>query len=130
MSLLALIMWAVITGNTVMQYGNQPLDMIEVEQVSTQIEKPFLEGRATWYDYKLNWKRWSKNHSTCALRIKERYKTYKVCIKGTEKCIECFHNDRGPSRQDRVIDLSSYAFKKLWVPLSRWVVEVLVYEVK
>ena len=34
---------------------------------------PFLEGVASWYDYKLSGKWRSKSHSACALRIKERY---------------------------------------------------------
>lgn len=126
MSLLALIMWAVITGNNIMQYGNQPLDMIEVEQVSTQIEKPFLEGRATWYDYKLNWKWWSKNHDTCALRIHQRYGHYKVCA--WDRCITCYHNDYWPAEYtNKVIDLSSHAFKQL-APLSKWVIDVKIYK--
>lgn len=108
----------------------QPLDhwLMEEQQVQEQqIEQPLFEWTATWYDYKLWWKRRSKNHSTCALRIYERYKTYKVCSKDTWKCIECYHNDYWPSRTDRVIDLSSYAFKQLWIPLSRWVAEVEIY---
>lgn len=108
----------------------QPLDhwLMEEQQVQEQqIEQPLFEWTATWYDYKLWWKRRSKNHSTCALRIYERYKTYKVCSKMTWKCIECYHNDYWPSRTDRVIDLSSYAFKQLWIPLSRWVAEVGIY---
>lgn len=36
MSFLALIMWAVISGNTIIEYGKQPLDINLVEQVSTQ----------------------------------------------------------------------------------------------
>ena len=111
----------------------QPLDhwLMEEQQVQEQqIEQPLFEWTATWYDYKLWWKRRSKNHSTCALRIHERYKTYKVCSKMTWKCIECYHNDYWPSRTDRVIDLSSYAFKQLWIPLSRWVAEVEVYLIK
>lgn len=36
MSLLALIMWAVISGSTIVEYGKQPLDYGLVEQVSTQ----------------------------------------------------------------------------------------------
>lgn len=108
----------------------QPLDhwLMEEQQVQEQqIEQPLFEWTATWYDYKLWWKRRSKNHSTCALRIYERHKTYKVCSKMTWKCIECYHNDYWPSRTDRVIDLSSYAFKQLWIPLSRWVAEVEIY---
>ena len=36
MSFLALLMWAIITGNTVIEYGKQPLDINMAEQVSTQ----------------------------------------------------------------------------------------------
>ena len=126
MSLLALIMWAVITGSTVLQYGNQPLDTGLVEQHTIQQEQPFLEWKATWYDYKLNGKWWSKSHSTCALRIKERYWRYKVCA--WERCVECYHNDYWPAEYtNKVIDLSSYAFKQL-APLSRWVVDVQIYK--
>ena len=43
MSFLALIMWAIITGSTVIEYGKQPLDMGLVEQSST----PHI--RHLWY---------------------------------------------------------------------------------
>ena len=89
--------------------------------------KPLYEWIATWYDYKLWDKWWSKTHNTCALRIYERYKTYRVCSKVTGKCVDCYHNDYWPQREDRVIDLSSHAFKELWISLSRWVAEVEVY---
>jgi hypothetical protein len=36
MSFLALIMGAVLSGNTIIEYGKQPLDINLVEQVSTQ----------------------------------------------------------------------------------------------
>lgn len=132
MSFLALILGAVLSGSTVVEYGKQPLDEGLVEQVSTQqIERPLYEWRASWYDYSLNinWvdKIWSKTHDTCALRIYERYQTYKVC--SDDKCITCYHNDYWPAREDRVIDLSSHAFKQL-APLSRWLVYVKVYLVE
>ena len=127
MNLLALIMWAVITGSTVIEYGKQPLDYDRVEQVS--IGQPFLTWQASRYDYKLNWKRWSKTHNTCALRIYERYQTFKVCSKATGKCVECYHNDYWPKEYTkRVIDLSSHAFKELWIPLSRGVAEVEIFK--
>ena len=132
MSLLALLLWAVMSGGMVVEYGKQPLDMGLVAQESTEvIESPLFEWQATRYDYSLNinWidKPRSKTHDTCALRIYERYKTYKVCT--DDKCITCYHNDYGPQRQDRVIDLSSHAFKQL-APLSRWVIHVKVYLVE
>lgn len=93
--------------------------------VEEQIEQPFLEGKATWYDYKLGNTWWSKSHDTCALRVLPKYWHYKVCA--WDKCVECRHNDRWPARQDRVIDLSSHAFKQL-APLSKWVVQVKIYK--
>ena len=124
------ILLLVMSGSTITGIDIKPLDYGLYEQIPTEEEQPFLEWKWTRYDYKLWWKWWSKNHSTCALRIKERYKTYKVCIKGTEKCIECYHNDYWPAEYtNKVIDLSSYAFKQLWIPLSRWVVDVEIYQV-
>lgn len=109
-----------------------PLDQDLVEPISTEpVQEPFLEGIASWYDYSLpklkNWENRSKTHNTCAVRIYERYQTFKVCSDVTWKCIECYHNDYGPARTDRVIDLSSKAFKELWVPLSRGLTPVKVY---
>ena len=98
-------------------------DPVVVESTET-FEQPLYEWRASWYDYKLWGKWWSKSHSTCALRIHERYKTYRVCV--DENCITCYHNDYWPQRENRVIDLSSYAFKQL-APLSKWLVYVKVY---
>ena len=89
--------------------------------------QPIMSGIASRYDYKLWNQRWSKTHNTCALRIYERYKKYKVCSKSTGKCVECYHNDFWPAIQDRIIDLSSHAFKELWVPLSRGLTEVEIY---
>lgn len=127
--LLELILWAILSGSTVIEYGKQPLDYDRVEQVS--IEQPFLTGRASWYDYKLGDNRWSKTHDTCALRIYERYQTFKVCSKATWECVECYHNDYWPKEYtNKVIDLSSHAFKELWLPLSRWVAEVEIYLVE
>jgi rare lipoprotein A (peptidoglycan hydrolase) len=41
--------------------------------------------------------------------------------------VECYHNDYWPAEYtNKVIDLSSYAFKQL-APLSRWVVDVQIY---
>jgi rare lipoprotein A (peptidoglycan hydrolase) len=99
-----------------------------VEQVSTQHQEPFLEWYASWYDYQLKGNRWSKTHDTCAMRDKEhRYQTFKVCA--GDKCVECKLNDYWPAREDRVIDLSSHAFKQL-APLTRWLVYVKVYLVE
>ena len=102
-----------------------PLDYdFNYSPVEEVVEQPLYEWWASWYDYKLWGKRWSKNHDTCALKIYERYQTYKVCV--DDNCITCYHNDFWPQREDRVIDLSSHAFKQL-APLSRWLVRVKVY---
>ena len=130
MSFLALVLGCVFSGNILLACPNQPLDqwMIGTPVVEERVEQPFLSGKATWYDYKLNGKWRSKSHSTCALRIEERHKHYKVCSKTTGKCVRCYHNDYWPKEETgKVIDLSSYAFKQLWVPLSRWVTEVEIY---
>ena len=119
------IIWAIIVGTTVAEN-----EMPEVEHTEV-VNTPLYVWTASWYDYTLNIngvdKVRSKDHNTCALRIYERYQTFKVCSKSTGKCVECYHNDYGPKREDRVIDLSSHAFKELWVPLSRWLTEVEVY---
>lgn len=131
MDLLALIMWAIITGSTVVEYWKQPLDIDLVDKFYTQENKLMLEWKATRYDYQLNGIRWSKSHNTCALRIKERYWYYKVCSKSTDKCVVCYHNDYGPAEYtNKIIDLSSHAFKELWIPLSRWVADVEIYRVE
>ena len=93
---------------------------------------PLYSGIASWYDYSLDFSGWenrSKTHDTCALRIYERYQMFKVCSDVTWKCVECYHNDYWPARTDRVIDLSSHAFKELWVPLSRGLTPVTIYSV-
>ena len=139
MSLLALIMWAVMSGHTVIEYGKQPLDINLVAQHTTQQiiqsseenqpqeELPFLKWKATRYDYQL-WGKWySKYNDTCALRIKDRWWHYKVCA--GDKCVVCRLNDYWPAEYtNKVIDLSSHAFKQL-APLSRWVIEVLIYKI-
>lgn len=118
----SMILWRVMLGSIVSQNQIQEVEDTVVE------DSPLYEGTASWYDYTLNinWeiREWSKSHDTCALRIYERYKTYKVCTE--DKCITCYHNDYGPARQDRVIDLSSHAFKQL-APLKLGLVHVKVF---
>lgn len=126
--MLSIILWLIMSVSTVQWNYINDVEPAEVENV------PFLTGTASWYDYTLNinWeeREWSKNHSTCAMRDKEhRYQMFKVCAKATGKCIECKLNDYWPQREDRVIDLSSYAFRQLWVPLSRGLTEVEIYSI-
>jgi len=125
MNNLLAILWTIMLGSTVATW-NLNAD-VQVELKNT----PLYEGTASWYDYTLNinWqnKEWSKTHDTCALRIYERYQTFRVCSKITGKCVDCYHNDYGPAREDRIIDLSSHAFKELGIPLSRWLTPVEIY---
>lgn len=101
--------------------------------IPTEVDNsPLYVGTASWYDYDLeiNWeiRNWSKTHNTCAMRNKvDRYKTFKVCSRVTWKCVDCYLNDYWPQREDRIIDLSSHAFKELGIPLSRGLTEVEIY---
>ena len=73
-----------------------------------------ITGIASWYDYKLDGKMWSKENATAATRDLPRYtyavvenleNNYKICV---------FINDYGPQEYTgRVIDLSSFAFGAL-----------------
>lgn len=120
-----LLSW--IIGTTVMKPLDYGFDYGLVEESTTeQIEQPLYEWRASWYDYKLWWQWWSKWHDTCAIRDKEhRYQTFKVC-NDEWVCVDCYLNDYWPAREDRVIDLSSHAFRQL-APLSKGLVYVKVY---
>lgn len=124
--MLAILLW-VSLGSFVAKPLDYDFNYNEVEQVSTQtIQQPLFEWQASWYDYKLWGERWSKSHDTCALRIYDRHKKYKVCA--DDRCVVCYHNDYWPQRQDRVVDLSSHAFKQL-APLSKGLIYVKVYNV-
>lgn len=122
--MISIILWRVLLGSTVMWNQIQEVERVEVE------ETLLYEWTASWYDYTLNinWenRERSKTHDTCALRIYERYQTYKVCTE--DKCITCYHNDYWPAREDRVIDLSSHAFKQL-APLKLGLVHVKVFKI-
>ena len=119
------ILWGLMLGSFVTKPLDYGFEYEQAKEVSTQeIQQPLFEWWASWYDYKLWNQRWSKNHDTCALRIYERYKKYKVCTE--EKCIVCKQTDYWPQRQDRVVDLSSHAFKQL-APLSKGLTYVKVY---
>lgn len=123
--MISIILSLITLGSTVYWNYQSVVEPVEVDNV------PLLTGTASWYDYDLDieWgKGWSKKYNYCALRIYERYHHYKVCSVSTWKCVVCKQNDRWPSREDRVIDLTSHAFKELWVPLSRWLTEVYIYK--
>lgn len=100
MSLLALIMWAVITGSTVIEYGKQPLDEWLVGQVSIQhkwysldnerqlmVQKAYELGWLdfvlmieceSWFNPKARWDSW-RAYGLCQLnnrwhKVSEEYK--------------------------------------------------------
>ena len=84
-------------------------------------------GVASWYDYSLpNYPDYSKTHFTSASKDYPKGTYLLVCEK---KCVIVRVNDYGPARDDRVIDLSSAAFKEL-SPLSKGVIKVKIYEVR
>lgn len=89
-------------------------------------------GTASWYDYDLDFNESdtvrSKLKSTCALRIYERYESYKVCNVDNGKCTMCYHNDYWPQSTDRIVDLSSKAFAEIW-DLRRWLIHVTIEKV-
>jgi len=86
-------------------------------------------GIASWYDYDLpkrengTWR--SKTHNTCAIRKYERYSYYKVCNVSNRKCVTCYHNDFWPKPTNRIVDLSSSAFREIW-SLKRWLAHVTI----
>ena len=100
-------------------------ETVEVKSLTT-----WQGGTASWYDYDLKDNPgWSKNHRTAASRDYPRGTMLTVCTDPSEtKCVDVLVNDYGPSASvhpDRIIDLSSYAFSKLY-PLSQGVGEVWI----
>lgn len=82
--------------------------------------------KATRYDYQYKWVRVTKTKSTCALRITQRYAHYIVKNVDTWKYVVCTQTDYWPKEYtNKVIDLSSYAFKQIW-SLRRWVINVSI----
>ena len=81
-------------------------------------------GTASWYDYDLaGIENYSASHRTAATRDWPRGTMLHVCSWFEKtKCVNVMVNDYGPDASvhpDRIIDLSSYAFKQLFpLPLS------------
>ena len=104
---------------------SDPIQQLPVEQI---VSNKVMNGRASYYDYKLDGIWWSLNYSTCAVRDFERYSTLRVTNLDNGKTIDCYVNDYGPMNcedrikngldteetcLERIIDLSSYAFSQL-----------------
>lgn len=97
------------------------LEKILVPEVKAQ-EIKLITGKASYYDYDLkDAPEYSKTHLTAATRDWPRGTLLKVCLvvpSGVweKPCVEVITNDYGPNKEihpDRIIDLSSAAFKKL-----------------
>lgn len=114
---------------TVERWVDTDEEVVEPQPLSVATWILELTGKASWYDYELWWEARSKTHSTCAMHKPKDYWLYKVTNLDNWKSVFCFNNDY-MSSTEKVIDLSSYAFKKLWVPLSKWVVNVSVLRIK
>lgn len=79
-------------------------------------QKQGVEGAASWYTYTLpsGWS--SVGHYVCAARDFARGKRIKITDQRTGKSVVCLVTDHGPDKKihpDRVVDLSSTAFKVL-----------------
>lgn len=85
-------------------------------------------GVASWYDYYLEGKEWSKTHDTCATQQFKRYGSLKVTNIDNGKSVTCYINDYGPETceyrykykldepgecVERIVDLSSHAFNQI-----------------
>jgi len=82
-----------------------------------------LRGKASWYDYSLkDAPNYSRFNSTCASRDYPRGSLLQVTNTKTGAATVCRVNDYVES-SNVIVDLSSYAFKKL-APLSLGIVEV------
>lgn len=98
------------------------------ENISLADTKTILSGKASWYDYGLEYEPfYSKYNLTCASRDYERNTFLKVVRKDTGKYIVCRVND-WVENKDVVIDLSSYAFSKL-ASLRLGIIEVEIIEI-
>src|SRR3990167_8042070 len=103
-SLILLIITMFVYFFGIIKLEKEPLENVKVNT-----------GIASWYDYELpEYPDYSKNHQTCASRDYNRG-IYLIVSYGSNMVI-CRVNDY-IEHPDRIIDLSSVAFKKL-APLS------------
>lgn len=103
----------------------QRIDLGQSEKEEIVLEEKCTTGIASWYDYDLDdYPGYSLTHNTAASRDLVRYSNYIVQYEG--KTVTVRINDYGPDASvhpDRIIDLSSYAFKQL-APLSGGLITV------
>jgi rare lipoprotein A len=91
-------------------------------------------GLASWYSTKktASGEKFDSSALTCAMRIKDFGRHYRVCNLSNDKCVVVRHNDFGPSARlytrGRIIDLTKTAFLEI-ASLKDGVVRVTVSEV-
>ena len=136
-SLLLLLLWTTYLGLRISDLGglraetNNGTRMLNKAEISQNINKKITirEGKASFYDYYLEKHDWSsKGHFVCATRDFERYSYVEVTNLANGFMVKCYVTDYGPDESihpDRVIDLSSTAFKTL-APLDLGVINVKV----
>lgn len=98
------------------EFLNTPIPEVKAQEVR------LIYGKSSYYDYSLkDAPEYSKTHYTAATRDWPRGTILKVCRINPPgvwdpPCVEVMVNDYGPNKEihpDRIIDLSSAAFKKL-----------------
>lgn len=89
-----------------------------------------MTGIASYYDYTLDWLgERSKSHSTCAFHHQKKdYKMYRVTNLDNWKYVDCYNND-WMRRADRLVDLSSHAFRQIG-STKKWLLQVSVVPIE
>lgn len=124
-SLMVIILIAVVIGLKISQYDNFNYETSNTPRIEYKHQ---IRGVASYYDYILDNGWSSKGHFVCATRDFERYSYVKVTNIDTGQEVICKVTDYGPDESihpDRIIDLSSTAFKTL-APLKLGLVDVRV----
>lgn len=105
---------------------NSYVEPVFIPKTINKIEEIF--GVGSFYDYTLKSGWSSVGHFVCATRDFERYSMIKVTNIDNGKVVICKKTDYGPDESihpDRIIDLSSTAFKEL-APLSVGLINVKI----
>lgn len=93
------------------------------------------EGLASWYYSRKtsSGESFKSGGLTCALRLKNFGRCYRVCNKSSGKCVIVRHNDFGPAKRlykkGRIIDLTKFAFSQIAHP-DQGLVGVTLEEVR
>jgi rare lipoprotein A len=93
------------------------------------------EGLASWYHSRKtsSGESFKSGGLTCAMRLKNFGRCYRVCNKGNGKCVIVRHNDFGPAKRlykkGRIVDLTKFAFSQIAHP-DEGLVSVTLEEVR